>query len=217
MDHDLRSAPSAPFRQNSNLPKVIAKSTLLALVLLQEVFGAIHTDINPNNIFLSDIHSPSPIVKVGDLGNMLKEGYKTIRLQSLTTRAPEGWRDLGCWPSSDVWSLGITLTHWLSSPNLIFGAKDKIVQDLTETWCIAKIQRLLSTSISPPVNPAYEEEFLVSGVLERGTLVHPDTKVETRFIKMGTLREELEGLEGLEVDKELIEFIEDFTFIEKGN
>ena len=26
-------------------------------------------DINPNNIFLSDIDSPSPIIKVGDLGN----------------------------------------------------------------------------------------------------------------------------------------------------
>ena len=27
------------------------------------------SDINPNNIFLSDIDSPSPIVKLGDLGN----------------------------------------------------------------------------------------------------------------------------------------------------
>jgi hypothetical protein len=26
-------------------------------------------DINPNNIFLSGINGPSPVVKVGDLGN----------------------------------------------------------------------------------------------------------------------------------------------------
>ena len=31
--------------------------------------GTDFLDINPNNIFLSDIDSPSPIVKVGDLGN----------------------------------------------------------------------------------------------------------------------------------------------------
>ena len=27
-------------------------------------------DINPNNIFLSNIHGPAPVVKVGDLGTV---------------------------------------------------------------------------------------------------------------------------------------------------
>jgi hypothetical protein len=60
--------------------------------------------------------------KVGDLGNsvvvtqykpfdvlinvVLREGYDKIRVQSLPTRAPEVWRGLGCWHSSDLWSLG---------------------------------------------------------------------------------------------------------------
>lgn len=27
------------------------------------------TDVNPNNVFLSDVHGPAPVVKLGDLGN----------------------------------------------------------------------------------------------------------------------------------------------------
>ncbi len=86
MEHDLRTVPSDQFRQNSYLPKIIAKSVLSALVLLKTQYGAVHTgecivflvcdlstadgpDINPNNIFLSSINGPSPVVKVGDLGN----------------------------------------------------------------------------------------------------------------------------------------------------
>ena len=36
---------------------------------LSSMAGTDSLDINPNNIFLSDIDSPSPIIKVGDLGN----------------------------------------------------------------------------------------------------------------------------------------------------
>lgn len=86
MEHDLRTVPSDQFRQNSYLPKIIATSVLSALVILKTEYGAVHTgkciaflacdpskpdglDINPNNIFLSDINGPSPVVKSGDLGN----------------------------------------------------------------------------------------------------------------------------------------------------
>jgi serine/threonine protein kinase len=84
MDHDLRTVSSDQFRQHSNLPKVIAKSVLSALALFKAEYNGIHTgkrislfnvsmaesiDINPNNIFLSNINTLSPIVKVGDLGN----------------------------------------------------------------------------------------------------------------------------------------------------
>ena len=84
-------------------------------------------EINPNNVFLSSIDTPSPVVKVGDLGNseqsplrtprtmlivaVVPEGYDKIRVQSLQTRAPEVWRGLGCWHSSDVWSLGVTVSR----------------------------------------------------------------------------------------------------------
>lgn len=42
---------------------------------------------------------------------VLREGYDKIRVQSLPTRAPEVWRGLGCWHSSDVWSLGVTVSR----------------------------------------------------------------------------------------------------------
>ena len=42
---------------------------------------------------------------------VVPEGYAKVRIQSLETRAPEVWRGLGCWPSSDVWSLGVTVSN----------------------------------------------------------------------------------------------------------
>ncbi len=86
-------------------------------------------------------------------------------------------------------------------------AKDNIVQDLTEPWYIAKIQRLIGPP-DPSVNPGYEEEFLLAEHLESMTIEHPDTKLETSFIKVGTLRQELEQLPGPKVSPELIDLIE---------
>lgn len=43
MEHDLRTVPSDQFRQNSNLPKIIAKSVLSALALLKSQANAVHT------------------------------------------------------------------------------------------------------------------------------------------------------------------------------
>jgi serine/threonine protein kinase len=99
------------------------------------------------------------------------------------------------------------LAHWLS-PSVIFGTKDKVVQGLNEAWCIAKIRRLIGP-LDPPVNnPDYEEEFLVAEHIESTTFQHPDTRLETKFIKVGTLREELENLPGPKVSPELIDFIQ---------
>ena len=49
---------------------------------------------------------------------VLQEGYDKIRVQSLPTRAPEVWRGLGCWHSSDVWSLGVTVSRIISTTTL---------------------------------------------------------------------------------------------------
>jgi hypothetical protein len=131
-------------------------------------------DVNVNNIYVSDIDGPSPIAKLGDLGNckcsflhpylltalisiVIIEGSTKQRGQSLPCRAPEVWQGLGCQHSSDVWSLGVTVSAhtylsqrkliWKlarqSSPQPIFGASDKIIEGFTEAWCIAKIIRLL--------------------------------------------------------------------------
>ena len=68
MDTDLWQLPSKPFRSGSQLPRVIARSLLYALAVFERD-GGIHTDVNPNNIFLSRVTCSSPVVKLGDLGN----------------------------------------------------------------------------------------------------------------------------------------------------
>ncbi|OBT51065.1 hypothetical protein VE04_08597 [Pseudogymnoascus sp. 24MN13] len=191
MDQDLRTVPYSRFCSKPELPRVIARSVLETLAFLKETYGAFHsgiipqtlptqaqiltdfTDINPNNILLSNDNSACPVVKVGDLGNMLREGYDDIRIQSLPTRDPEVWRGLGCFHSSDVWSLGATLTFWLAQ-RLVFGAGDKIIDDNTEAWCIAKIIRLVG-SISPPVNEAFLDEFSLARALEKEKYDDPET------------------------------------------
>lgn len=83
-----------------------------------------------------------------------------------------------------------------------------MVQGLTEAWCIAKIRRLVGP-LGPPINnPDYQEEFLIAEHLESTTFEHPDTKLETQFIKVGTLRQELEKLPGPKVSPDLKDFIE---------
>jgi serine/threonine protein kinase len=94
------------------------------------------------------------------------------------------------------------------SPSLIFGTKDKTIQGLAEAWCIAKIRRLVGP-LDPPINNTdYEEEFQVAKTLESTTFEHPDTKLATQFIKVGTLRSELERLPGPKISPELLDFIE---------
>ena len=76
----------------------------------------------------------------------MREGFSKYRIQPIGCRAPEVWRGLGCWPSSDIRSLGVTvcghtlslrtrltgqLAHWLGH-KAIFGIGDKVVKDLTE-------------------------------------------------------------------------------------
>ena len=95
MDNDLRTVPLENFGADSKLPKVVAKSVLLALAFLKKDFDAVHTgmfsafitsdmathwqDINPNNVFLSDLTSSSPTVKIGDLGNGKKSSLYRAR------------------------------------------------------------------------------------------------------------------------------------------
>ncbi|KFY86001.1 hypothetical protein V500_07929 [Pseudogymnoascus sp. VKM F-4518 (FW-2643)] len=204
MDQDLRTVPYSRFRSDPKLPRVIARSVLETLAFLKETYGAFHSDINPNNILLSNIDSACPIVKVGDLGNMLREGYDNSRIQSLPTRAPEVWRGLGCFHSSDVWSLGATLTYWLAE-RLVFGTGDKIIDDNTEARCIAKIIRLVGPMPSP-VNEAFRDGFSLARALEKEEYEDPETGEMKRFITVGTVRQELERIEG--VPRDLIEFIE---------
>jgi serine/threonine protein kinase len=96
------------------------------------------------------------------------------------------------------------LTFWLAQ-RLVFGAGDKIIDNNTEAWCIAKIIRFVGP-ISPPVNEAFLDEFSLARALEKEEYEDPETGEMKKFIMVGTLRQELERIEGVPLD--LIEFIE---------
>lgn len=68
MDTDLWQLSSKPFRSGPELPRIVARSVLEALAVFDGEEG-VHTDVNPNNVFLSGVNGPSPVVKLGDLGN----------------------------------------------------------------------------------------------------------------------------------------------------
>ena len=94
----------------------------------------------------------------------------------------------------------------------IFGASDKIVQGLTESWCIAKIDRLVGP-LGPPVQDAgIESEFETAQELSTGTYIDPASDGPTHYIDVGTIRHELESLDGPKVDPGLLDFI-DFLLV----
>ncbi|KAL2046097.1 hypothetical protein N7G274_001544 [Stereocaulon virgatum] len=68
VEHVLWNVRAEQHREQSVLPKTVARSVLEALDLFASA-NALHTDVNPNNIFLSNIENASPVVKLGDLGN----------------------------------------------------------------------------------------------------------------------------------------------------
>lgn len=83
MDHDLNAIPQVDMRADPKYPRAVFKGVLSALELLRTI-DAVHTgadvvspsnntiltyvDINPNNIYISDIHGDNPVAKLGDLG-----------------------------------------------------------------------------------------------------------------------------------------------------
>lgn len=114
-----------------------------------------------------------------------------------------------------VSGLTVKLAHWLSN-SAIFGAHDKIVEDLTEAWWFAKIGRLVG-SMEPPVNPDYAEEFAVGEYLEKGTFADPYSSLEIPFIAIGTLRHELDKVSSPTICPGLLDFIDFLLVLDHGN
>lgn len=189
-------------------------------------------DINLNNNFLSNVNDPSPVVKLGDLGMcmsssvsypspiliwiVINEGYNKQRVQSLPCRAPEVWQGISCFHASDVWSGGVTvsyiptllrfrliekLANWLYG-GPIFGARDKIIDNHTEAWCIAKLQHLVGPLGLCIHCPLYEDEFELAK-----QLMSMEIDPVGKLIKLSTLRQELQSLSGPSVSPKLLDFI----------
>jgi len=228
MDSDLWRSRFNKMQPGSDLPRTVAKSVLEALLVFSDLRG-VHTDINPNNVFLSGLETTTPSVKVGDLGNLLGEGIDSVRLQGHAIRAPEVWKGYGCWSASDVWSLGVTvrmsfktsqysplkrlyMVHWLATKP-IFGASDKIIEGMTEAWCIAKIKRLVGP-LGAPVKPEYGEEFAAADFLESKPFQLSESSEPAPFITVGSIRQELEQIPDGRVTNECIDFIASLLVID---
>ncbi|KAI9885708.1 MAG: hypothetical protein M1823_002473 [Watsoniomyces obsoletus] len=209
MDADLRSLRPGSALAMTNILRSVSRSVLQALVIMEQLNG-IHSDISPNNVLLSNVSAPEPEAKLSDLENMIVAGSNKDRVQCLECRAPEVWRGAGCWPASDVWSVGVTLVHWLF-PETIFGPSDKFIEGMTEAWCIAKIIRMVGP-LEAPVNPEYEEEFAVAEFLEKETFTLGDDKPRP-FIARGTIRQEIEK-HRFNFPSEAFDFIEHLLVID---
>ncbi|KAK0129021.1 hypothetical protein ONS95_000961 [Cadophora gregata] len=213
MDTDLWQLPSKPFRNGSELPRIVARSLLEALVVIDSEHG-VHTDVNPNNVFVSDVHTPLPVAKLGDLGNLMSAGpMLEVRFQGVVIRAPEVWIDLPITPKADIWSVGVTLAHWLAGKT-IFGPSDKTIEDCVNHWCIAKLMRLVGP-IPKPDSAKMEivDEFALAEYLASDSFVRPDTGIEQKFISVGTIRQELEKVEG-PIDPQCIDFTESLLTVD---
>lgn len=172
----IRTSPKSLRNQScwlwSFLKRSMVQYILVSVLFLFvcDLLTAIRLDINPNNIFLSSIDMPSPVVKVGDLGNsehllrrtpgtmlilaVLQEGYDKIRVQSLPTRAPEVWRGLGCWHSSDVWSVGVTVSRITSITTLADCEVGTLVVSIYYFWGQGQDSRRTYRSVVSCKDPA---------------------------------------------------------------
>ncbi|OBT66168.1 hypothetical protein VE03_05117 [Pseudogymnoascus sp. 23342-1-I1] len=207
MDTDLWKCRPYGNLSHPKLPEVISKSVLEALAVFQDLH-AVHTDISPNNILISNLDQPFPIVKVSDLDQAFMEGVKGGEgecPQTLETRAPEVWRGCGAWPASDMWSVGVTLVHWLMS-RAIFGPRGKIIKDHTDAWCMAKLMRLMGRFDMTEDMDGYKEWRLATA-LEAMDFKDHKTGDMRPYIVGGTLEEELESLPRELCMRECIEFI----------
>ncbi|PGH19866.1 CMGC protein kinase [Polytolypa hystricis UAMH7299] len=202
LDHNLWSLRYQKRARNSALPKTAAKSVLQALTALSNMDGqgaGVHADIYPHNIMVSDADSPSPTVKLGDLGNLIPAGSQlTYRLQGHAIRAPEIWMGRTISPACDVWALGVSLANFLAAKQL-FGPsgfnlqlEQKARKKMQIAYSIAKIIQLVGP-IPWDIESRYTKEFDLANAL-----------LEKEFIKVRSLETELSNME---VPEDCVEFI----------
>ena len=97
----------------------------------------------------------------------------------------------------------------------LFSPDLKIIEGMTEAWCLAKMIRLVGP-LEKPIVPEYEEEFDIAWGLANSTFTHPVTGLQEQYIKLGTVRQELENVAGSKVEKGCIDFIERWWIIRSG-
>lgn len=104
------------------------------------------------------------------------------------------------------------LAHWLLR-KLIFGASDKIVDGLTEAWCIAKIERLVSSLGHFTGSDDIADEFDAAAYLKD----LEDDQPIGKLIKVQPLSRELKKITDPPASPALLDFIESLLIIDKEN
>ncbi|KAI0538219.1 kinase-like domain-containing protein [Xylaria digitata] len=104
---------------------------------------------------------------------------------------------------------GPKLAHWLRQAT-IFGASDKIIEGLTEAWCIAKIHLLIGPMGEYNGSAEIEEEWDVAEQLKSMDVGPPIGKL----IKVQSLRQELGRIVDPPISSSLIDFIEALLIID---
>ncbi|KAF2013520.1 kinase-like protein [Aaosphaeria arxii CBS 175.79] len=165
MDCTLADLSPESHKSNSTLHKSVSEAMLSAL----DVLGSqrlIHADVKNDNILISNIDGPSPIVKLGDLGLVRPEGFNKSRLQAMAMRAPEVWSGIGCFHTSDVWSFAATLFDWFRPS--VFGDHDTDPWFWNEPYGVAKMLRLFPGSVTAnhSNHPTYEAELKIGTMVE---------------------------------------------------
>ncbi|KKZ61070.1 hypothetical protein EMCG_04314 [[Emmonsia] crescens] len=104
-------------------------------------------------------------------GNILAvfQAGSRIQAQPFAMRAPEVWQGQACTEPSQVWALAAMLLCWIKPG--ILGTPGCPMPLLNETWCIAKLMRLLPSWTIPPLEDENRQnEFNLAKALNERTL-----------------------------------------------
>ncbi|PGH16446.1 CMGC protein kinase [Helicocarpus griseus UAMH5409] len=206
MGQDLKQVKKLEYKPRLLFLKIVARSVLKALTAFADMDGqgpGVHTgknqDVDLKNILTHDPWGNNPVIKLADLGGLIPAGeMREQHLQSLSIRASEIWKGHALSPACDIWSLGVSLAHFIS-PKPLFGHVDLefpvtvMSPEMSQAASsIAKIMQLIGP-LARDEDPKYSEEFDAAEAL-----------VEVGAIPLSSLGDELMKCE---VDRDCVDFI----------
>ncbi|KAE9976138.1 hypothetical protein EG328_002832 [Venturia inaequalis] len=214
MDHTLWDTKDESLQAKTRIFKTVARSCLNGLKAFSDMDGqgvSVHADLNPNNILITGFSSATPVVKVADLGCSSTvydppRPQLKLRPQGDAIRAPEIWKGEGLTPAADIWSLGVSLAHWMAA-KAIFGksgrtVKTNLPQEVNEAgWSIAKLHRLRDSPLRGPIQEPWAMDWAVAVHFIESDLAGLSTSLRETLVQTG-------------VSSELIDFIEYLLVVE---
>ncbi|RDI88287.1 hypothetical protein Vi05172_g1784 [Venturia inaequalis] len=209
MDTTLWATRTEPVDSKLRIFKNVARSCLNGLLAFQDMGGAgphCHADLNPNNILVSGFSSPTPIIKISDLGwttsTTSQNGPGQVFsgwIQGPALRAPEVWRGADRSTAMDVWSVGVCLADWVAT-KAHFGPggcrieTDMPVEISQAAWSIAKLHKILNA----PLAGSLKDDFNIAwGIAEH--------VIQENYVLDRSFREQMEQIQ---MPSDYISFLE---------